>query len=277
MPTVGLPSSTLFSKRGTGQFLMEQIKKQVLDQIANGRRWYKAGQAKYRIGEKTVHVRFRSDPKSDKVTYAYGINQNTLSADFEIWICGDVNTYYFIPINVIKSIYNDPGAYVDKMHPKIHVADINISTHRTLHSRHGNTEDLSPYFRRVMPLDTPKAYDLNEPNETTRTLIATYRILRDTETARNIKELHGFKCQICGEVIYLKNNKPYAEAHHIKPLGTPHNGPDIPENILCVCPNHHVRLDYGAVKIETATLRIANGHTIGKEFVEYHNNEICGN
>jgi hypothetical protein len=42
---------------------------------------------------------------------------------------------------------------------------------------------------------------------------------------------------------------PYAEAAHIRPLGAPHHGPDTPENILCLCPNHHVLLDHGGVGI----------------------------
>ena len=40
---------------------------------------------------------------------------------------------------------------------------------------------------------------------------------------------------------------PYAEAAHIRPLGAPHHGPDTPDNILCLCPNHHVLLDHGGV------------------------------
>lgn len=39
---------------------------------------------------------------------------------------------------------------------------------------------------------------------------------------------------------------PYAEAAHIRALGSPHNGPDVIENVLCLCPNHHVLFDNGA-------------------------------
>ena len=42
---------------------------------------------------------------------------------------------------------------------------------------------------------------------------------------------------------------PYAEAAHIRPLGAPHNGPDTSDNILCLCPNHHVLFDHGSVEI----------------------------
>jgi hypothetical protein len=63
----------------------------------------------------------------------------------------------------------------------------------------------------------------------------------------------------------------YAEAHHIQPLGQPDNGADIIGNILCVCPNHHAELDLRARRIELADLRTAQGHTIDRRFVDYHN------
>ncbi len=42
---------------------------------------------------------------------------------------------------------------------------------------------------------------------------------------------------------------PYAEAAHIRPLGAPHNGPDHLDNMLCLCPNHHVLFDHGGVGV----------------------------
>jgi predicted restriction endonuclease len=61
----------------------------------------------------------------------------------------------------------------------------------------------------------------------------------------------------------------YAEAHHIKPLGAPHNGPDVRANILCVCPNDHVLLDYGAIKLYGNHLK-----EVGQEYIDYHNENI---
>jgi predicted restriction endonuclease len=55
------------------------------------------------------------------------------------------------------------------------------------------------------------------------------------------------------------------------PLGSPHSGPDVRENILCVCPNDHVLLDYGAIKVEANLLE-----GIGKEFIDYHNDNVYG-
>lgn len=96
----------------------------------------------------------------------------------------------------------------------------------------------------VKPPPTPIATDIGEPSQPERVKQETYRILRDTVLAREVKESNQHRCQICGQVLKLKDEIPYAEAHHIKPLGAPHNGPDVRENILCVCPNHHVLLDY---------------------------------
>jgi len=74
------------------------------------------------------------------------------------------------------------------------------------------------------------------------------RILRDTKQTRRIKELYNYRCQMCG--IRLEGLAgPYAEAAHIRPLGAPYHGPDTPDNILCLCPNHHVLLDHGGVGI----------------------------
>jgi 5-methylcytosine-specific restriction protein A len=36
----------------------------------------------------------------------------------------------------------------------------------------------------------------------------------------------------------------YVEVHHIKMLAE--GGPDDPENVACLCPNHHRELHYGA-------------------------------
>lgn len=116
---------------------------------------------------------------------------------------------------------------------------------------------------------TPIAIDIEDPSQAERVKQETYRILRDTQLAREVKESNKYRCQICGQVLKLNDDKPYAEAHHIKPLGAPHNGPDVSGNILCVCPNDHVRLDYGAIKLDETYLK-----GIGKEYIDYHNENI---
>mgnify|MGYP001261703174 CR=1 FL=1 len=83
----------------------------------------------------------------------------------------------------------------------------------------------------------------------TRKQATTLRIVRDTRIARDIKELYSYQCQVCGIAIKTKKGV-YAEGAHIKPLGRPHNGYDSTDNILCLCPNHHVMLDKGSFAID---------------------------
>ena len=119
---------------------------------------------------------------------------------------------------------------------------------------------------------TPIATDIKLPTSPDKVKQHEYRILRDTVLARNVKDEKGYKCEICHDNIILKDGRLYAEAHHLKPLGRPHNGPDVRENILCVCPNDHVRLDYGVIALD---IRKLSG--VGKEYVDYHNEKIYKN
>ena len=118
---------------------------------------------------------------------------------------------------------------------------------------------------------TPQAEDISEPPRPERVKQEIYRVLRDTALAREIKESQRYKCQLCGNVLKFSDGTLYAEAHHVKPLGKPHNGPDVGENIICVCPNCHALVDYGSIQLNPMGLK-----DIGIEYIEYHNREIYG-
>lgn len=111
--------------------------------------------------------------------------------------------------------------------------------------------------------------------EVKRSIIENERIIRDTKVSSWVKFIHGYKCQICGVALQVSEHKLYAEAHHIRPLGNDHQGADVVENIMCVCPNHHALLDLGALRIELSRLRSVEGHDINPEYVDYHNTIIC--
>ena len=78
----------------------------------------------------------------------------------------------------------------------------------------------------------------------------------------------------------------YAEAHHIHTLGDEPAGPDVKENILTLCPNHHADFDFGMLEVDPSSfeishryddevdgsrLRTTSEHTIGSEYLRYHN------
>ncbi len=123
-------------------------------------------------------------------------------------------------------------------------------------------------------VEPPKAVDISQHSKVKRILSTTNRIIRDSKIAKWVKYVHRHQCQICGFTIKLQNGNLYSEAHHLKPLGEPYNGPDIIENIICVCPNHHAQLDYGAIEINLSELITVQGHNIGDEYIEYHNEVI---
>lgn len=103
------------------------------------------------------------------------------------------------------------------------------------------------------------------------------RIIRDSKLGKEIKKLYGYKCQVCSIEINT-NAGPYAEAAHIKPVGKPHDGPDKPENLLCLCPNHHLMLDKGVYMIADdlsligieGELEKHASHDISVEYIRYH-------
>lgn len=123
---------------------------------------------------------------------------------------------------------------------------------------------------------TPIASDLAEPilSPADRVAATTYRILRDTELARSIKRLYNFECQLCGSTIELPDGARYAEAHHIRPLGRPHDGPDVRENILVLCPNHHAMCDLGGITLTSQAIRTNTGHVISEQHLRYHNERL---
>jgi hypothetical protein len=124
-------------------------------------------------------------------------------------------------------------------------------------------------------IPTPYAFDLQEPSPPERVLTETYRVLRDTQLARKLKALHRNACQICSTTLRLADGTMYSEAHHIRPLGAPHNGPDVAGNIIVLCPNHHVLFDYGALSLDADKLSIVHGHRIEAKYVAYHNEIIA--
>ena len=62
---------------------------------------------------------------------------------------------------------------------------------------------------------------------------------------------------------------PYAETAHIRPLGTPHDGPDEPGNVLCLYPTCHVLFDNGGfvldddLIIQSVTAPALHGRQLG--------------
>lgn len=117
------------------------------------------------------------------------------------------------------------------------------------------------------------AIDIGEPAPPDRANVTVNRIIRNTTIVAELKALYDHRCQICGFTIELPGGRFYCEAHHIRPLGSPHDGIDIASNIIIVCPNHHAMLDFGAIPIRTGSLQLTR-HEIDDESIEYHDTHV---
>ncbi|MEV4437186.1 YDG/SRA domain-containing protein [Streptomyces sp. NPDC049585] len=132
-------------------------------------------------------------------------------------------------------------------------------------------------------LDEPLPTGLPTGNDAPgRRVTTTQRVVRSTAVANIVKRMYDYTCQVCGIRIETPTGA-YSEAAHIRPLGRPHNGPDTPENVLCLCPNHHVAFDFGMLTIapdgtvvehgsqqRTYKLRLHPQHAIAAEHLAYH-------
>ena len=116
------------------------------------------------------------------------------------------------------------------------------------------------------------------------------RIIRDTRLSRKLKTQDGNRCQVCGHVQRIGAQRDYSEGHHLRPLGHPHDGPDVRGNIVVLCAAHHVEFDYGAIAIDPAdgvtilapfdpsingqTLRLRPRHRLDPDSIRYHHDQI---
>jgi len=123
-----------------------------------------------------------------------------------------------------------------------------------------------------------------EPDVSFATTTVTRRV-RDSALSRAVKEIYDDACQLCETAITGSSGRSYSEGAHVKPLGRPHLGPDTLNNILCLCPNHHVQLDIGgmvilnnfdvAVRADTpafGSLTFKKKHLLSPDFVTFHRN-----
>ena len=102
-----------------------------------------------------------------------------------------------------------------------------------------NSEIITP-----TPVQTPVAPQGSRITQ--RTQVTTSRVIRRSTVGLYVKDMYDYKCQISCVQLNTPNGL-YAEACHIQPVGTPHNGPDEVSNVLCLSPNMHVLFDYGAI------------------------------
>ena len=109
------------------------------------------------------------------------------------------------------------------------------------------------------------------------------KIKRIRDNTKKIKMMYDYKCQVCETKLDVPSGDPISIGAHIKGVGRPSNGPDVVENMLCLCPNHHAQFDRYSFYIDPVTyeirglnlyenkkLFIHEKHFIDMQFLKYH-------
>lgn len=136
--------------------------------------------------------------------------------------------------------------------------------------------------RRILTQEDVIASSIVEPPKRVKGEIT--RIVRDTAKTKKLKKLYECRCQVCDERIEIAHEKYYAEVHHIRPLGSGHDGLDVEENMIVVCPTHHAYFDFGVprflseseIQIGNKTFTLKCKHKISQSNIDYHNREVFG-
>lgn len=169
----------------------------------------------------------------------------------------------------------DKGGYVLFSNEEEYYANSSLQVRQDLHIKNG----LSSLVEYICFSDLDKLYieeniNLRKSLETARRIRREIEaILRDQKLVDEIKRKYNNTCQICGLQLIIGKNKYYSEVHHIWPLGKPHNGPDTLDNMICVCPNCHILLDYKVMFLSEEKLSKIM-HDMSEENIIYHNSLI---
>jgi len=122
-------------------------KESVIEWIADGRDFSPAGRSNYQVGTYRVHVRFCS-PYKNSCRLKSNINSNSLSADFELWICGDPEDYFLIPIATLRQVYEHPNGYPDRHNSGLRIVSVDACELWLTYARGVNSMSLLPFYRK---------------------------------------------------------------------------------------------------------------------------------
>jgi predicted restriction endonuclease len=198
-----------------------------------------------------------------------------------------------VPVRVIRGASGDPKysppsgySYDGLFSVEQYWSKPGIDGHRILQFRLEQIEDESTGAREGVQARTgyPQSSRRGDPapNQWERVASGVYR---DRRIAERVIEAHDSECQICGTFLEAPGGRRYARAIHIRGLSVPHDGPDVSENILCLCPNHSVLFELGSLTINddleiidevskevVGDLRTNKKHRVGVDYIRYHRN-----
>ncbi|KAA9339061.1 hypothetical protein F0P96_00020 [Hymenobacter busanensis] len=171
---------------------------------------------------------------------------------------------------------NYPGIDFGPAENQVHIRPNGISSLPTYTSFSDAQKTILKKHNLISTINTPIKERHEPTNEETLKQKREIEIyIRNKKLVEEIKKLYRNTCQICGTQLKIRTKGPkyYSEVHHIKGLGSPHFGPDVKSNLLCVCPDHHTRLDFFTMPISIEHLKL-NKHAIDQAYIDYHNKQV---
>lgn len=118
----------------------------------------------------------------------------------------------------------------------------------------------------------------NDPPSNTAQVVN--RTIRDSAKVKRIKDKYKNECQVCGYIIQVASDYRYSEVHHLHQLKD--GGNDDYNNMLVLCPTHHVEFDYAIIGVSgdgrnvvdrnggMKALTMLEGHTLDPKNIESH-------
>jgi len=110
---------------------------------------------------------------------------------------------------------------------------------------------------------------------------AVTRYIRDSKKTKQLKRAYKDMCQVCGTTIEMSARSRYSEVHHLRPISE--HGDDDFDNMLVLCPNHHVEFDYKLIgldkdghKLVSSTgerageITLSKDHRIAPKNIKFH-------
>jgi len=144
------------------------------------------------------------------------------------------------------NLYHD---YAGQTNPK-HIKPEDVDKILPFILSYGRAEEIGPKVHRILEESSSKEYALwSIINNNDRIVESSQaeveweivpevkRIKRNPELPCLLKELYGFRCQVCGFDFKPRYGVPYSETHHV--IWMSRGGVDHSNNIVVVCPNHH--------------------------------------
>ncbi|MFG1966239.1 YDG/SRA domain-containing protein [Nonomuraea sp. NPDC049028] len=163
-----------------------------------------------------------------------------------------------------------------------HAARVGIDGFRIWQFTLVKIPDEAPTTATPPPLQGAIDMGTNAPGPASVIETVIQRIVRSSKVVQQVKAWYNHECQVCGLAIEVAGGR-YSEGAHIQALGRPHRGPDVVENVLCLCPNDHVRFDSGAIYLSddlkvidartgqtTGALTVNRPHRIDPQYVAHH-------